>query len=225
MPALYERTDRIWRLAYEQEGQVMHEAFDAEARVADPLSLGRGTSPRWASDGFRLLMLRGRSGGQLAAYDVVVRNLRTEKELVLADKGVLRGPVWSPDEQSAAFYVRDPGDNKPWRIQVASAVEERKVHDLGADVVVNENFESEGPSWEPGGRRIWFFSKQHRKEGYYPLVAADVASGKLAVVDYPSRCTTPFDLAINPVTEAPELVFVAHDGLPQDVFVLFLNHY
>jgi hypothetical protein len=65
----------------------------------------------------------------------------------------------------------------------------------------------------------------HRKQAYYPLLAADVTTGKIDVIDYPNRCTTPYDLAVNPVTEVPEVAFMAHDGLPQDLFIVFMNHY
>jgi hypothetical protein len=44
-------------------------------------------------------------------------------------------------------------------------------------------------------------------------------------VDYPKRCTTPGDLAVNPATAVPEMAFAAHDGLPRDLFIVFLNHY
>jgi hypothetical protein len=222
MPALYERTDGIWRLAYERDGQLLHEAWDTREPVVSPLPLGRGTSPRWSSDGFRLLLARGRSGG---ASEVAVRDLRSEQEVIIPASGLARGPVWSGDEQLAAFYVRPPGGNQPWQIQVASTTQAGGGRTIGNDVVVNPDFESEGPSFEPSGRRIWHFSHRHTAQAYYPLVAADVQSGAEEIVDYPRRCTRPADLALNPMTAVPEVVFVAHDGLPQDVFVLFLNHY
>jgi hypothetical protein len=56
-------------------------------------------------------------------------------------------------------------------------------------------------------------------------VAADRESGESLVANYPRRCTTPNDLAVNPSTTIPEMAFVAVDGSTQDLFVLFLNHY
>ena len=223
-PSLYQRTDGIWRLAYERDGQLMHEAFRGDGAVEAPLPLGRGAAPRWSSDGYRLLFARGR-GNQLGAYDIAVLNLKTEKESLISNSPVVRSPTWSPGEDLAAYYAKEAGDNKPWRIEVASIAGSGKPRVVASDVVVNANFETEGPSWEPSGRRIWYFSHRRRQQAYYPLVAADVAGGEELVVDYPSRVTTPNDLAVNPMTEVPEMVFVAHQDLPQDVFVLFLNHY
>jgi hypothetical protein len=227
-PALYRRTDGIWRLIVRQDGELMHQAWNDAGPVDQPFSLGRGTAPRWSRDGSRLLYARERaSTSRTPVFDVVVRNLRSESETVLPCEAdaVVRSPVWSPDERHAAFYVREIGEGKPWRIHVATTAENPEGRTLGGDVVVNPNFESEGPAWEPGGGRVWFFSHEHRQQAYYPLVAADVARGEVTVVDYPARCTTPNDLAVHPVTYVPEIAIVGHDGLPQDLFLLFLNHY
>ena len=227
LPALYRRADGIWRLVYREDGQLVHQAWNGGGPVERPLALGRGTSPRWSRDGYRLLFARERPGGGTApAYDVVVRNLQTETDLVLpCGESAVRSPTWSPDEKHVAFYVRQPGEGKPWRIRVCPVEGRAPAITLGGDVVVNLNFESGGPAWEPSGRRVWFFSHEHRRQAYYPMIAADVASGQLAVVDYPARSTTPNDLAMHPTTAVPEIALVAHDGLPQDLFILLLNHY
>ena len=47
LPDLYARTDGIWRLAYSRGGQLVHQAFDADGPVQEPLSLGRGTAPSY----------------------------------------------------------------------------------------------------------------------------------------------------------------------------------
>ena len=227
-PTLYERTDGIWRLVYERGGRLIHEAFNADDRIEAPFELAAGTSPRWSRDGYRLLFLRERARStRLAAMDVVVRNLRTEIDVLLQTPrvGLIRSPVWSPDEQSVAFYMQEPGDSQPWNIQVCSVSPEATARTIAADVIVNPDFKSEGPSWEPSGRRIWYFSQRHRQQAYYPLAAAAVGSEENIVVQYPRRCTTPGDVAVNPVTQVPEIAFVGHDGLPRDLFIVFLNHY
>ena len=61
--------------------------------------------------------------------------------------------------------------------------------------------------------------------GDYKVTVADIQSGELAVVEYPQRCTTPGDLEINIDDPVPEVAFVAHDGLPKDLFIVFFNHY
>ncbi len=225
-PSLYERTDGVHWLAYERGGEIVHEAWkDAEASGRAIVS---GTSPRWSSDGRRLLIARqvGRLGN-LPYYDIVVRQLREERDVVLSSQQrvLVRSPSWSPDETGSAFYERDSREGSPWRIQFAPADGSRPPTTVIPDVVVNPDFNSEGPSWEPSGRRVWCFSNAHREQEFYPLVAADVSNGSVMLVDYPRQATSPNDLAVNPVTTIPELAFVAHDGLTQDLFIVFLNHY
>jgi hypothetical protein len=228
-PSLFRRTDDIWRLVYEQDGELVHQAWNQDGPVEEPTVLAKGASPRWSRDGYRLLAARPHDASNPASgYDLVVRNLRTEEEVaVYTNAGeTIRSPCWSPDERSAAFYVRNGGEGRPWRIAVGSIDRPSDRRVLGEDVVVNKVFESGGPAWEPSGRRIWFFSHPHQRQAYYPVIAADVATGELKVIDYPPTCTTPGDLVINPrATAVPELAFAGHDGLPRDLFVLFLNHY
>ncbi len=227
-PALYRRTDGIWRLVYEEDGQLVHEAWNEQGAVDRPLALVRGTSARWSRDGYRLLLAHERfRRGKLASYDIVVRNLRTETNVVLSagEEGIVRSPTWSPDEEYAAFHVRAPGENQPWRLRICPIAEDATGITVADEVVVNPDFESEGPAWEPSSRRVWFFSQRRRQQAYHPLVAADVRSGEILAVDYPRRCTTPGDLAVNPATAVPEMAFAAHDGLPRDLFIVFLNHY
>lgn len=226
-PAAYLRTDGIWRLVYQESGQVVHQAWNADGPVEEPVALLRGTAPCWSRDGTRLLAARQRPGRDTdPVFDVVVWNLRTEKETLLpaGTEGVVRSPVWSPDEERAAFYVRQFGEGKPWRVRV-SPVDGSEGRTLAAPVVVNMMFESACPAWEPAGRRVWFFSEEQHQQAYYPIVAADAQTGAFTVVHYPRRCTNPSDLAINPQTAVPEVAMVGHDGLPQDLFILFFNHY
>ena len=225
-PSLYERTDGIRWLAYERDGQIVHQAWEGMQKEEQPIA--RGTSPSWNRDGKWLLMAREIKQG-LASYQVVVRSIsvKAPKEVVLpTPSGVfIRSPTWSPQERHIACYTRDAGDNTPWKILVCPITEGAIAKVVAHDVVVNPSFRSEGPTWEPSARRVWCFSHQQRRQEYFPLIAVDAESGQATTVDYPQKCTTPFDLAVNPVTEVPELAFVAHVGVAQDLFVLFLNHY
>ena len=225
-PSLYERTDGVHWLAYEDKGMIVRHAWDGTS--AEQLDVVRGTSPRWSHDGRRLLMAAQASlSDNLGSYHITVRHVRDERDTVLSSRArvVVRSPTWSPDEARAAFYERDARDGAPWRIQVAATDGQSEPTTLVDDVIVNPDFKSEGPSWNASGEQIWCFSHAHRTQEYYPLVAADVATGSLSLVEYPRRATTPRDLAVNPATEIPELAFVAHDGLSRDLFVVFLNHY
>ena len=227
-PCVYERTDGIWRLVYERRrrtrsGRVEHDGTGGSE--IPPLG------PRlFAPLGTRRLppvLARERPGQEAAGRDIVVRNLKTETETVLSTQPAnrVRSPSWSPDERYIAFYSRPSGDQQAWQIGVAAAAEGEPGRLLGQQVVVNLDFESEGPSWEPTGQRVWFFSHAQQKHAYYPLVAADVQTGATMLVDYPNRCTTPGDLAVNPAADTPQMAFVAHDGLTRDLFIVLLNHY
>ena len=227
-PTLYERTDGIWRLIYQRDSDLVHDAWSGKGAVGEPSVIAQGTAPRWGRDGQTVLMMRRRSDTASAGgHDLVVRNLQTQTEFVLPSpsRGTLRSPVWSPNERQVAYYAREPGEASPWRIEVCNVQRGGAARVVGSDIVMNQAFHSEGPNWEPSGRRVWTFSHSKRKDAYYPLVAFDVATGDAATVDYPTRCTSPSDLAVNPVTGVPEIAFVGHDGVTQDLFVVFLNHY
>lgn len=224
MPELYERTDGIWLMASEKDGKVVIDAWSGDELVDEPKLLGAGTSPRWSADGGTLLYQRARSG-KVGAFDIVLQSRKADDGTQLSISDVVRSPAWSPDEKYAAWFAKDAGDNKQWRIETAAVSGPSKPRAIANDVVVNLLFESDEPTWEPTSRRLWCFSHRQRQQAYYPLLAVDVASGQEQVIDYPQRCTNPSDLAINPRTEVPELTFVAHDGTPQDLYVLFLNHY
>lgn len=225
-PSLYERTDGVHWLAYEKKGEIVHHAWSGEEGIER--AVARGTSPRWSRDGRRLLMARQAGlSGSVGSYDIVVRHLREETDTVLSSKQgvVVRTPAWSPDETQAAFYESDTRDGAPWRIQVAATNGRGNAATLVDDVIVNPDFKSEGPAWDASGERIWCFSHAHREQEFYPLVAANIATGNVTLVQYPRRATSPRDVSVNPVTAIPELAFVAHDGLTRDLFVVLLNHY
>ena len=213
-PALYERTDGIWQLIYEREGQLLLDAWNSQGPVESGISLGRGASSLWSIDGVRLLLSRERARtGRLTSFDMVILSRRDGTGQVLPAQATdtVRSPSWSPDEQRVAYFVRAAGDVAPWRIQIVSASGGSPTM-IGDDVMVNPDFESEGPSWEPSGQRLWYFSHAQREGAYYPLVATDLETGKTQTIHYTKRCTTPSDLAVNPAAKAPEMVFVGHEA-------------
>jgi hypothetical protein len=227
-PTIYKRTDGIWRLIYERDGQLVHDAWREDQEIESGKLIGRGSLPRWDGTGTQLLVAREREGtGRRGAYDVVIRNLRSETEIIVPVDATddVRSPCWSPDEQFVSFYHRKSGESHPWRIALTPIADVSQVHDLGEQVVMNMDFESPGPAWESTGERIWFFSHAKHKQAYYPLIAVDTKTGVLTEVDYPERCTTPNDLAINPLADIPEIAFVAHAGITQDLFIVLLNHF
>lgn len=228
-PALFERTDGIWRLLFERDGNLLHRAWNSSGDVEPPLAIGRGSAPRWHRDGRQMLLLRERTrAGRLAAIDLAIHDLRTGAESLLETPraGTLRAPVWSPDGNLVAFHVRDTGDNRPWRIDLASIDIRAAARTIADDVVVNPDFTSEGPAWSPDGRQLWFFSNQRREQAFYPAMAYDLVSGSQHVVRYHTKLTTPADLAMNPHTATPEVAFVAYGtGETRDLYVMLLNHF
>lgn len=224
-PSLYRRTDGIWRLVYVAQDQIWHEAWNDDGPADALRSLALGSAPRWGSDGQRFVFVQPASGA--GQRQVALFHLRTNEIVPLPtpQAAAVRSPTWSPDEKRIAFYFRTAGEGQPWQIYVCSLPPDLQGTTLASDVVVNPDFDSEGPCWEPSGERIWCFSNAHRRQAYYPLVAIPAAGGQPSVIDYPARCTTPTDLAINPVTAVPELAIAAHEGLPLDLYILFLNHY
>ncbi|MCL6502938.1 MAG: hypothetical protein K6T86_09665 [Pirellulales bacterium] len=224
-PSLYRRTDGIWRLVYEADGQIWHEAWNDDGPADTPRSLVPGSAPRWASDGQRLVFVQVASAGGHPQVALLYLAKNEAMPLPTPPAAAVRSPTWSPDEKRVAFYFRSRGEGQPWQIHVCSLEPAPQGVTLASGVIANPDFDSEGPSWEPSGARIWCFSNTHRRQAYYPLVAFPAAGGQPLVVDYPARCTTPTDLAVNPVNTVPELAIAAHDGLPLDLYILFLNHY
>jgi len=225
-PTVYAQTDGVMRLAYEQKGSVMQTAWNAQ-RSSKAVEIAAGGAPRWSRDGVRLLMLRGRSrADNVTAFDVVVRNLQSSQEQVVAspETGTLRSPVFSPAENRIAYFARDPGNNNPWRIEFCNAAG-GPAATAAADVVVNKSFKSEGPAWSPDGEQLWFFSNQFQTQAYFPLRVFDCSNGAAASIDYPRVCAAPSDVAVNPVTKIPEIAFTAKNGQSRDLYILLLNHF
>ncbi len=225
-PALYQWTDGTQRLAFERNGEIVHQTWNANGNQEKILT--RGTSPRWSVDGKRLLLARDVGGpGNLAIYQPVEHDLVREHETALpvSHGAVVRSPVYSPDEQSAAWFEREPREGAPWRVRVCRIATDAQPKTVASDIIVNPDFKTEGPCWEPSGQRLWCFSNAHRREQFFPLVAVAAESGKVTLVEYPVLVTSPHDVAANPKTPVPELAFVGRLGVTQDLFVLFLNHY
>ncbi|MBS0208244.1 MAG: hypothetical protein JSS27_04745 [Planctomycetes bacterium] len=226
MPSLYRRTDGIWRLLYEQDGNVMHQAWNEAQQVEPPRTLAQGSAPRWSKSGASFTYLRLSNPGTAQTSELLVRQLLEERDLpVIASRsGRLRGPSWSPPEQHVACFFCEVGERQPWRIAVARVGESPSVQLVGDDVVVDQDFDSEGPGWDHSGRGLWYFTHAQRQDAYYPLVSTNIETGQSRVIHYPKRITTPTSLAVNPASGVPEIAIVAHDKKPQDVFVVFMNH-
>ena len=224
-PTLFVRDAGVYWLVYESGDELIQQAWSRGENQRR--SLGEGSAPRFSRDGTRLLIARrDTASGRLGAREVGILELRSQKfvSLLRPGSGIVRSPTWSPDERFAAYYYREGNESSPWRIEV-QATDGRGGKKLADNVVVNPDYTSEGPSWEPNGRRIWYFTPTQRDQEYYPLAASELATGKTIRVDYPRGVTTPQDLAVNPVTAVPEFAFVANRGLPRDLFIVFCNHY
>ncbi len=225
-PAVYAQTDGVMRLAYAQNDRIMQMAWNQQRKSA-PVEIAAGTAPRWSRDGVRLLMLRPRKrSDRVTAFDVVLRNLQTRGETVVASPatGTLRSAVFAPPENRIAYFIRAPGNNNPWRIEFCET-KGTAVRKAAEDVVVNKSFKSQGPAWSPSGEQLWFFSNAHQRQAYFPLRVFDCGSGTAVSVDYPQVCPAPADVALNPMSRIPEIAFTAKNGQGRDIYILLLNHY
>ena len=224
-PTLFVRDTSLFWMVYEVGDGLIQQAWSGKENQRR--SLGEGSSPRFNRDGTRLLILRrDATSGRLGAREVGILDLRDSKfvSLLRPGAGVVRSATWSPDERFAAYYYRESSDAAPWRIE-AQATDGSGGRTLADNVVINPDYTTEGPSWEPTGRRVWYFTHTLREQEYYPIAATELVTGATIRVDYPRSVTSPQDLAVNPVTTVPELAFVANRGLPRDLFVVFCNHY
>jgi len=226
-PALYVRSDRVIRLVFENNKELMQAAAATDNyKFGKQKKITKGAVPRWSLNGHQLLALN-LTKGRVGASELILIDLKknNNESLVHDDSLLLRSPAWSPDNKYASCFFRRRGGNLKWSIQIAATDDSGIGRVISDDVVVNPDFTTAGPSWEPSGKRVWYFSKNNRRQAHYPFVATDVQSGKKVVVDYPDVITSPMDLTLNPVTKVPEVAFVGKQGGTDDVFVVFLNHY
>ena len=226
-PAIYVRTDKIARFAFDQAGKVLRAASKNPGTTSSVREVTAGQTPRWSRDGRRLLAIERDSTGSTTGRMVVANIIDNEVKYFGEKSNHARSPSWSPDEQCVSCYVREAGGSSKWSIQVVPV---EPAANIGAtmiddDVIVNTDFTTLGPCWNPDASQLWYFSKQHRDAAYYPLIIKHIGSGKTTLVDYPKACTSPNDMVMNPISEVPEIVFMGHRDIAKDVFVLFLNHF
>ncbi len=226
-PSIYVRTDQYARIAFDQAGKVLRTASKIPGTTSSVREVIAGQTPRWNRDGRQLLTIERDSTGDTTGRMAVANIANDDVRYFGPTLSHARSPCWSPDERWVSCYVRETGSSSKWSIQVVPV---QPATNIGAtmiddDVIVNADFTTLGPCWNPDASQLWYFSKQHRDEAYYPLVIKNIASGDTAVVDYPKVCTSPNDLVMNPVSDVPEIVLVGHRDIAQDVFVLMFNHY
>ena len=224
-PALYVRTDRIARIAFDRKGDILRAASRIAGKNSRVRKVMPGQSPRWGRDGRLLLAIERDTAGEITGR-LAIADIGTNKINFYGGRSAhARSPNWSPDQQYVSCYTTATRVSDTYAIQLARVQEGQSPPAIDKDIVVNFDFTTLGPCWSPNSRQLWFFSNQYREEAYYPLIMQDIDSNSISVIDYPQVCTSPSDVTINPVTAAPELVFVGHRDLAQDVFVMMLNHF
>jgi dipeptidyl aminopeptidase/acylaminoacyl peptidase len=226
-PSIYVRTDQIARIAFDQAGKVLRVASRIPGKTTSAREVIAGQTPRWNRDGRHLLTIERDSTGGTTSRMAVADISDNDVEYFGTKSDHARSPSWSPDERFVSCYVKEESGSVKWSIQVVpmNSAEALSVTMIDDDVIVNADFTTLGPCWNPDASQLWYFSKQHRDAAYYPLVIRNIDSGDTAVVDYPKVCTSPNDMTMNPTSNVPEIVFVGHRDIAQDVFILLLNHF
>ncbi len=208
--------------------------------------IGDGTEASWSPDGQWLVWTeRTQLNASQSSFSLKLRDVvrGTDQRIFAMPGSLLRNPTWSPDGRQIALYGR-PAQQTSWRLYVLPAPsrlafqqpgDERaggaerpapsptKPTIVAQDVRVEEHFQNFGPSWDPRGDRLWFFSRAEEQE-YYPLRWATTDGLRRGEVSYPRKLTTGLDVAVNPNPSLRAIAFCAIEDLHQDVIVMILNH-
>jgi hypothetical protein len=246
-PALWTEGN-LGRLFFSAAGKLESLALDldrlAEAKAGPPV--GQGTEASWSPDGHSVVWTeRSQVSATQSNFALKLRDVvnQTDTRLFALPGMMLRNPACSPDGRHIAFYAR-PLLQPSWRLYVIPAPRrlgfaERAGDPAGGelpaatasntatlvaqDVRVEEHFQNVGPSWDPRGDRLWFFSRAEEQE-YYPLRWTMLDGARRGEVGYPRKLTTGLDVAVNPNMNLRTIAFCAIENLSQDVIVLVLSH-
>jgi Tol biopolymer transport system component/DNA-binding winged helix-turn-helix (wHTH) protein len=139
----YERPTRslgIWELDLSNPGEKRPHVLVSSTSDTD-----QGPGPQFSPDGKKLAYMSDRSG----TMEIWVSNRDGSNPFQLTAVGIAGTPRWSPDSQSIVFDANSPDNRKVLTINVRGGA---------AQVLTQDKFESEVPSWSHDGKWIYFGS-------------------------------------------------------------------
>ncbi len=208
---VFRRDRELYRAVYEV-GTVAAESID---------SIGEGEEAYPSPNGKLLAVVRRSELGNTYRLDLREMMGSREKRLHTAEGAIIRNPRFSPDNRYIAFHSRRI-DQTDWAIWVVPANGSSPAKSLVSDIRAQEDFRHVGPSWGPKSQGLWYFAGANN-QAHYALRFVDIQSGQSIDIDYPSNITSASDVAINPHSDRPLIIFAGHTKKPRDIFAMLLS--
>jgi len=130
--------------------------------------------PAWSSDGAWLAYTSYASG----APHLYIRNLKENKNAVVAKKGIQITPAWVPGKFELAATLSFSGDQEIYLLTGGGKIIKRLTNSRGIDVA---------PTWSPDGKKMAFVSK---RSGTPQIYIKDMASGRVRRLTFQGRYNT-----------------------------------
>jgi len=226
-------------LLYASENKVISAGIASRSlQITEGKTIGTGNEACWSADGEWFLWVRRLYISETYSKEWLIaarRHLNLQLRIFSREDTLIRNPTWSPSGRYVAFYLRK--SNEPgWKLATLRLPGSLDKRDTGpkqeeaelplaviARVKAQEHFRNFGPTWDPRGDRLWYFTTTGEQE-YYPLHWSSADGGTKGVVHYPSSLSAATDVAVNPNPKIRAIAFCAVRDLSQEIFIIVPNH-